>query len=581
MVRASGEIFSSFFQTFGLFLAFAMAVIPPWLLRLGLTRGEERARARESHAADEDELQRDLRADETAFRDHAERRGRRPHLLLGTTETNVPWRLALDELAGTSVVGSTGSGKTRFTANLITQLIDLMVRGTALAVIALDMKGGADGLADLLLRATAALAARLDSARQRALLERVTTIRFFDSPYLPAWQVLSADDGTDPMVQAGSVAEILESVMGRGLGALQQRSLTMAIAVAIEFGLSLVELMWMLLDRAGFSALGAQSRSPQVRHFARGFVNESRATVDGLIARIDALLSSPSARAALAGARGISWRTFFEPGRITVVDCGNAPAGSETPARILGALALAQISHATFDSRRVINATTLVVADEVQLAALGASNVGALARILTLGRSFRTQLLVANQSAAQLPAEIRSLLATNAPLRVIGRSGAVDAAAVAEFLPRTGRMRRPRAPGVPRFEGPQFLSDAEEQRARVAEVGRLPRAHFVVADARPPGFSRVVRAPDFSPPEWSALDPTIADAVMRGTLGVPRVDLEAHAREVEERAAHAVEERAEEVPVRGRGGRRAAPAAPDLPDAVGPRAGRGRRGGVP
>ncbi|MFO0645849.1 MAG: hypothetical protein U0326_06400 [Polyangiales bacterium] len=582
MVRTPPGLFDTFVSYVLLFVTVAMAIIPSWLARLGVTREEERARARESRADEERELRRDLDADENAFREHSERRAQRPHLLLGTAATGTPWRLTLDDLAGTWLTGATGSGKTRMLGGLVAQLFEFIVGGTALAVIGLDMKGGADGLADLLLRAVAALAARLDTARRRALLERVTVMRFFDGPYLVPWNVLAADNGTDPMVQAGAISEILESVMGRGMGALQQRNLTMTIAVAIEFGLTLLELMWAVVERTTFAALGAQSRSPQVRYFARGFVNESRASVDGLIARIDALLSSPSARAALTGARALFWRSFFEPGRITIIDCGQAPAGSETPARILGALALAEISYATFDSRRVVNATTLVVADEAQLAALTASSVRSLERILTLGRSFGVQLAVANQSVSQLSAEIRSILATNAPVRIVGRSAADDAAAAAEFLPRSGRIRRPRMLGTPRFDGPQFLSEAEESRARIAEVGRLARAHFVVADARPPRFSRIVTAPDFSPPEWSNIDPAIADAVQRGSLGVPREELEAHAHEVEERAARAVEERAEEAPQRGRGGRRASVApVPDLPDAVGPRTGRGRRGGVP
>ena len=47
MVRASLGLLDTFLSYALHVITFAMAIIPPWLLRLGLTRAEERDRARD------------------------------------------------------------------------------------------------------------------------------------------------------------------------------------------------------------------------------------------------------------------------------------------------------------------------------------------------------------------------------------------------------------------------------------------------------------------------------------------------------------------------------------------------------
>lgn len=149
---------------------------------------------------------------------------------------------------------------------------------------------------------------------------------------------------------------------------------------------------------------------------------------------------------------------------------------------------------------------------------------------------------------------------------------------------------------MPPPERLEFLSAAEEERVRVAELGRLPRQHFLVADRREPFQPRVMVAPSFAPPAWRAIDPTLRTAVLRGRAGVPREVLTERVRLLEERLLLDAEPASDDVVDDAPEGAvtvprrrpRAAPATraqarelPAFPDVIGGRTGRARRGGVP
>lgn len=575
-----------------------MTLVPDWLIRLagGTQRGHV-TQAREARAREVEALHAHLDADETRFEETARARDLVTSILLGETAERVPYRVPQNFFEGSSawVTASTGAGKTRFAAHLVMELVHAALRGLPVSVICLDMKGGEDSLADLTLRAIASLIARASALRDR-LLAQLLTVSFFASPFLVPWQVLATDGAVDPLTQAAGLAEILDAIIGRGLGARQESSLTLLLAAGIDARKNLIEVRHALDDRSRLAELFARSRLPEVRRFAPRIARESQSSLDGLGARIDLLTRSTSAKALLAGSQALDLHPCFEPGAVTVVDVGGAPIGAEGPASALGAITLAYLTHAIFDSRRRVRGFTVIVTDEIQSAALSASNVHCLERILTLGRSFGVSLISCHQSAAQLPSEIRTILSTNIAMRVIGTSGADDARLSAEYLPRTGRLQKPRLPGMPPPERPDFLSASEEERVRVAELGRLPRQHFLVADRREPFQPRVVVAPRFAPPAWSALDSGLRAAVLRGRAGRPREELTRQARDLEERllgddepaSLDASDETATPALTVPRRRPRAAATKPkrtedlpEFPDVVGPRTGRRRQGGVP
>lgn len=575
-----------------------MTLVPQWLVRLaGGSPRKNVALAREARAREVEELHAHLHADEDRFEETMRGRDAGTSILLGQGEGGVPYRVPQNSFEGSSawLTASTGAGKTRLAAHIVMELVGAALRGLPVSVICLDMKGGEDSLSDLTLRAIASLVTRAARVRDR-LLAQLLTVSFFASPFLVPWQVLASDGSVDPLTQAAGLAEILDAIIGRGLGARQESSLALLLAAGIDAKKNLIEVRHTLDDRGRLAELFATSRLPEVRRFAARVARESQSSLDGLGARVDLLTRSASAKAILAGTRPLDLHACFEPGAVTVIDVGSAPIGAEGPARALGAITLAYLTHAIFDSRRRVRGFTLIVTDEIQSAALSASNVHCLERILTLGRSFGVSLLSCHQSAAQLPSEIRTILGTNIAMRVIGTSGADDARLSAEYLPRTGRLQRPRLPGMPPPERMEFLSTAEEERVRVMELGRLPRQHFLVADRRESFQPRFVVAPSFAPPAWSAIDPTLRATVLRGRAGVRREELERHVRELEEQLLRDDEPAAADVgddvndgavAVPRRRPRAAAtkPRAPrdlpEFPDVIARGVGRARRGGLP
>jgi hypothetical protein len=554
--------------------------ISKYLLGLaGFSRQREVELARASRAQGERQLRSTLDADESRFREAMAERARRPHVQLGTAEGGVPYLLPLQDLTGTFawVTAGTGSGKSRFIASVGERLIALGERGERVATIIFDLKGGEDSLSDLALRAVAAKAAALPNARRRNFLAKVVTLRFFAGDFLPELQLLRREPAVAPVVQAHAVAEILDHAIQTNLGARQANALGAILALAIESGLSLLDLRYLLYDPARIVALAARSEIPEVRLYVKTRLGRENAmTIDGLAARLDALLRVDAIKAALAGPRMFDFRRCFEPGTVTVIDLGSPPMGAESAKAALAAMVFTRLTWATFDPTRRVSGATCIFADEIQECVKTPSTLDHLARLTSTGRAFHTGLWSIHQGATQLPGNLQELLAQNVQLRVVGRGSAAESHAAAEWIPRTGRVPRPRLSGTPPGERPEFLSDADELRMRVAALARLERQHFLVGDRAASFTSRTIMAPTMNPPRWSAVDPVIREAVLRGSVGVSRAELLSRASAIETEAARIQEARQPDDDARS-GKRSRGARASEMPDVASTR--RPRRGG--
>lgn len=532
-----------------------------WLLRIA--GHSAKAAQREAHASlrrEQEAWSAELSADERRMADLMERRGREAHVVLGAAvRAGGQYRVGLGDLGGMFawVSAGTGSGKSRLAGGLVEQLVRAAGAGK-LAVVVLDMKGE---LADLTLRSLAeTLSSDGATAEPR---RRPITIRPFAGSYLPELQLLLPERSIPPLTQAHAVAETLEATV-TDLGIRQSGALTMLVALAVEAGLSLLDLRWLLYDQARVRALAETSALPEARLFVRTrLAREAAATIDGVGARLDAILRVGALKAALAGPGMVDFRRSFEPGAVTILDLGGAPLGAEGAKRAFAAILLTRLTWAAFDASRQVRCPTIIVADEIQ-EALTPSTIHHVERIVTTGRSYGLGLWSVHQSVAQLPRELQTILNTNVRLRVIGRSGADDAKASLEWLPVTGRRQCPRGPEKGSHSGPQFLSPSEEQRLRMQELGRLPLRHFLVADRLAPFPAPIIEARAYDPPAWETIPGAAREAILRGAVGRPREDLLAHANEIERSAAASLD-RAPQPTRRGRLGADLTPAA--LPDA--------------
>lgn len=535
----------------------------------GHSRAREVERARKSQAEAERALRGALDLDQTRFREAMTQRGGATHVRLGTSEDGVPYCLPLADLTGTFawVTAGTGSGKSRFVASVVSELIALAEHGERVATIVFDLKGGDDGLADLTHRAVASLAMGMSGTRRRNFLAKVVTLRFFAGEFLPELQLLRREPAVAPVVQAQAVAEILDHAIQTNLGARQANALGAILALAIEAGLSLLDLRYLLYDPKRIADLAAKSQIPEARLYVKTrFGRENAVTIDGLAARLDALLRVDAIKAALAGPHMFDFRRCFEPGTVTVIDLGSPPMGAESAKAALAAMVFTRLTWATFDPTRTVQGATCVFADEIQECVKTPSTLDHLARLTSTGRAFSTGLWSIHQGAVQLPRNLQELLEQNVQLRVVGRGSAAEAQAAAEWIPRTGRVPRPRLPGTPPSERPEFLSDADELRMRVASLSRLERRHFLVGDRSASFASRIMVAPNMDPPPWSAIDPGVRDAVLRGAVGVSRTDLLARATAIEVEAARAQEDARDDGEPSAKRGRRSG--SREMPDVV-------------
>lgn len=551
---------------------------------LGVPRVEEVRRAREQIARDRDALLGDLTADEQAFATEMRRRERTPHVVLGESLDKVPYRIPLASLDGTHVFtsGSTGSGKTMLAGAFVDAVLEHLVAGAPVAVVVIALQGN---FADLVLRALGARLHRVPTERCRAVLSRMLTARFFRGATLPEWNILAATPHAPPIVQAGTIAEVLENALGAALGGRQESALTMLLALAIEHAMPLNVLRLCLHEPDVLQGLARRSKEPLVASYiVNRFARESAATIDGLGSRIDRLLSLDAGiRGALAGPGTIDFARCFEPGAVSVLDLSGTPLGAEGARRAIAALALQSLAFAALSSSRRIGGHTLVLIDEAQLSFTPAT-VRTLETLLTTVRQFRVGLHFINQSLVQVPRDFVQLLATNIRWRFLGRSGREDASLSSEFLPRTGRLPKAAAPFGPPPDRLEFQSRAEETESRIAAVGAMPGRHFMITERAAPFGPREIVARDFSPPSWDALPKDLGATLERGASGVPRTELIERARQMEADAlarfaATGDADGEDEPPARPARRGRSKGTLPKTPDAIGRAARWGQRGG--
>ncbi len=505
---------------------------------LGVPREEEVRRARGQIARDRESLLGDLAADQQAFATEMRRRERAPHVVLGESLDKVPYRIPLALLAGGRdsdaahgfASGSTGSGKTMMQGALVDSLLEHLVAGAPIAVVVVALQGN---FADLVLRALGARLQRAPAERRRAVLSQMLTAQFFRGATLPEWNILAATPHAPPMVQAGSIAEVLETALG-GLGGRQETALTMLLALAIEHAMPINVLRLCLHEPEVLQSLARRSNEPLVTSYILNrFVRESAATIDGLGSRIDRLLSLDAGiRGALSGPGTIDFARCFDPGSFSAFDLSGTRLGGEGARLAIAALLVQSLASAALSSARQVRGHTLVFFDEAQLAFTPAT-ARTLATLLTTVRQFGVGLHFINQSLVQIPRDFVHLLATNIRWRFLGRSGREDALLSSEFLPRTGRMPKASAPFGPPSDRLEFLSRAEENEARVAALGAMAGRHFFVTERAAPFGPREIISRDFRPPSWDALSRDLREALERGATGISRANLIERARRVE------------------------------------------------
>lgn len=423
------------------------------------------------------------------------------------------------------LLGGTGTGKTRAMLGIIRAKLAAFAReGDADRVLALDPKGELVGLVREV--AASLLPVLSDEAAER-LLSRLVVVDPFGSDALLPFNVLTVEDGTDTEAAAWDLVGVLGQLAGSPLGVLQDAFTHALVTLGMELaarpeGFTLLDLAGYLDRPHELRALGLRSANPAVRAYFSA-PRLPPASLHGVRARLTRLLRLPGARRMLGARTCTSFRALLRD-HIVLLDLGSSPLGSRDVADFWLGVFGGRLARAVF-ARDGSEPASIIVLDEFHMCAEAARWTAAdLERILAVSRSRRVHLMLASQSldaARRASSALPHVALTNCDWRMIFRVEIDDARAAAHLLPVTGR--RPRGAPRPWDETPRdpFLSPAEEMRALVERLARLPQRELLFADRTLGGAaSAFVRTSDVVVAR-PRLSPEVARRVEYGALALP------------------------------------------------------------
>lgn len=455
-------------------------------------------------------------------------------LWLGTSarDSCLDVSLSLDHLlrhGHSLILGGSGSGKSRLAAVLAKQYLALLAREPArLGFFVLDHKSE---FCEAMRQVVGELVRDLPARQANALLDRLVVVNPFSSSALVPFQILRPEPGVDAEAQAFECASLVNRLGGAELGVKQNEFTYFLLLLGIVDPrcISLPELAAMLTDLPALVRTAESSPHERVRTFFGAEARLPAASIDGVRARLHALLRLPSTRLMLGAKSCVSFADMLKD-KILLIDVGSPTLGCEDIAAYWTAIINLRLTRAIF-SRRHADAVRPVwgVIDEFQvgLAATGAAEH--YERILTMARSRGVAMTLITQSlapAARLSPSLPKSVLSNCAVQMLFRSSPEDARALAGMFALSGARRRPKsAPWEESTKAP-FYTPSEERELLITETARLPARTFWFWN-RPMGCAaELVRALPVELAPIEHLDPRQLHVLEYGTLARPIRDLE-------------------------------------------------------
>ena len=385
------------------------------------------------------------------------------------------------------ITGASGSGKSFL---VIALLICILSRQRPNPLIILDFKSELTTL--LMDTVLPALVARPSGER---LLANLRIVRPFGE-HLPMLNLTLPEPGVPREIQAMSIANAIAEALGTDFGHRMNRALLRLVTLAIELEEPLTVVRAWLEDPSVFARAATRSTDLSLRTYAATLrARENRASIDALLARLDAFLFMPATRRVLSASGCLSFADALESG-VTIVGLGDPPAGVESQTRFWGGALLGKLMRSIL-SRPVgpDSPYALVVFEEFQEGV--ASRQTAWERLLAMARHKKISCVYVNQQPGQLDPGLVKLLRTNCGVEAAFRANVDDARAYAHAvaLPagsrKTGEARQALVEQLTRLERRQYLLWVKEK-AR-AQLVRSPRLELERLQARADALPAAVR----------------------------------------------------------------------------------------
>ena len=362
-----------------------------------------------------------------------------------------------DRLTHMYVIGATGSGKTKFLEFLIEQDI---VERNGFAVI--------DPHGDLVEDIKGFLANAYD---ENELAERVVLVDPTDKEVTVTFNPLEELPGVTVAEEVNELIASFRKIWSDSWGARMEDLMRNSMIALGEAGYTLVDLPLFLSRRAFREIVMKKVTHPvAIEYFTRFEAMTDRAQVtwtEPVMNKVNALLSDERIRQIFSAPQSsFNVREVIDSKRILLIklDKGTLKGASD----LLGSLLMSKIQMAAFSrgnlpqSRRT---PFYLYIDEFQNFATESFSL-----ILSEARKYGLSLVMAHQTLAQIPEELRSLILGNAALQVFFRVNRHDASLLArESFEYSGYDVK-----SVRSLNPVYWSYAEEWEKNIEELQNLP-----------------------------------------------------------------------------------------------------------
>ncbi len=440
-------------------------------------------------------------------------------LFLGTASSSegdvvirLPWG---GEFAHWLIQGTTGSGKTVWSTDLLVQLI---VRGRGAGCAA----GKGDQYQQLLWH-LAARAYGMARAERENFRKRIVLVDPFGTHLAPL-NLLATHAGVSPETVAYEVALVIAESMEGGLSVHIESLLRHLLLLLIEAKLTLVESVEVLEDVTLRAILVRQSKNPVVKRF---FSSENVPEVSrrALVGRLQAILLSESVRLSFGADACIDLRGVLDRGDPLLVNLGPGPGVPEELRHLFAGLVLQHLYQAVFSRGTRRPRGYLFSFDEFHHFAAEGPLARRLGTILASARAFGFFLMLSHHAFAQIPPNLREMILSNSDITALFRTSGRNAEHLGDFLPRIGQDGRD-----------------ETRRDQFEELQRLPDRDLYWYDRRKRHRAIRIRVQDLHEPQEVAgistgklEDFMREEGFDRGGVTVSRTELH---RQIEARQRH-------------------------------------------
>lgn len=355
------------------------------------------------------------------------------------------------------VIGATGSGKTKFLESLIQQDIN---NRNGFGVI--------DPHGDLVEDIKGFLANSYD---ENELAERIILVDPTDEKFTVTFNPLERLPGVTVAEEVNELVASFRKVWSDSWGARMEDLMRNSMVALGEAGYTLVDLPVFLSRRAFREIVIKKMTHPvAIEYFMRFEAMTDRAQVtwtEPIMNKVNALLSDERIRQIFSAPRSsFNIRGIIDSKSILLIKLDKGKL--KDSADLLGSLLMSKIQMAAFsrgDLPQRKRTPFYLYIDEFQNFATESFSL-----ILSEARKYGLSLIMAHQTLAQIPDELRSLILGNAALQVVFRINRQDASLLAkESFTYSGRE-------VKSFRSfsPVYWSYAEEWERKTEELQSLP-----------------------------------------------------------------------------------------------------------